>query len=185
MMSDNLIDLLPSERRRAIACDYFLRLGVIALLFSSVLVLVAALLLVPTYVFLAKNSGAKEVRLASVESVLSSFDDTALSARLSELKSNTGVLAALARAPSSSVIARSALAIPHPGIALSGFEYVQTTAARSGMLIISGVAATRDALRGYQLALERAPFARSASLPVSTYAKDSNIAFAITVTLAP
>ena len=110
----------------------------------------------------------------------------ALSVRLSALKSNVGALAALARAPSASAIARSALAIPRPGIALSGFEYAPRTAdARQGTLIVSGIAATRDALRNYQLALERAPFARSASLPVSTYAKDSNIAFAITVTLAP
>lgn len=185
MMSDNLIDLLPPERRRALARDYFLRLGIVALLFSSVLVLAAALLLVPTYVFLAKSSGAKEARLANTESALSSFDDTALSARLSALKSNTSALAALSLSPSASVIARSALAIPRPGIALSGFEYARTADARQGTLIISGIAATRDALRVYQLALERAPFARSASLPVSTYAKDSNIAFAITVTLAP
>lgn len=185
MTPDTLTDLLPPERRRALARDYFMRLGAVVAWFVTALVLVSALLLTPTYVFLAKSSGAKEARLANMESSLSSFDDAALSTRLSALKSNTGTLSALARAPSASAIARSALAISRPGIILSGFEYVPTTAARPGTLIVSGIAASRDALRGYQLLLERAPFARSASLPVSTYAKDSNIAFAITVTLAP
>lgn len=185
MTPDTLIDLLPLERRRALARDYFLRLGAVALLFAVALVLTAALLLVPTYVFLAKSSGAKQARLASMESTLSSFDDAALSARLSALKSNTSALAALARAPSASATARSTLAISRPGITLSGFEYVPTTGARPGTIIVSGIAATRDALRGYQLALERAPFVRSADLPVSTYAKDRNIPFTITVILTP
>lgn len=185
MTPDNFTDLLPPERHSALARGYFLRLGVVALLFATALVLSTALLLAPTYVFLAKSSGAKKARLTSMESSLSSFDDAALSSRLSVLKSNMGALAALARAPSASAIARAVLAIPRPGITLSGFEYAKAADARPGTLIVSGIAATRDALRGYQLALERAPFASSASLPVSTYAKDSNIAFAITVTLAP
>lgn len=185
MMPENLTDLLPFERHRALARDYYARLGVVVAWFVTALVLASALLLVPTYVFLAKNSGAKETRLANIESSLSSFNDTALFARLSALTSNTDTLATLARMPSASAIIRSALAISRPGITLSGFEYVTTEKTRSGTLIVSGIAATRDALRSYQLALEGAPFARSANLPVSTYAKDSNIAFTITVTLAP
>lgn len=180
-----LTDLLPPERRHALARDYVLRLCVVALVFATALVIAATILLAPTYVFLAKSFGAKEARLASMESSLSSFDDDALSARLSALKSNTSALIALAHEPSASAIARSVLAIPRPGIALSGFDYARTADARPGTFVVSGIATTRDALRTYQLALERAPFARSASMPVSTYAKDSNIAFAITVTLAP
>lgn len=185
MTPDTLINLLPLERRRSLARDYFLRLGVVALLFTTALVLAAAALLAPTYVFLVKSVGAKEARFAGMRSAISSSDDAALSVRLSALRSDAEALSALARAPSASAIVRAALAISRPGIALSGFEYSKATGARSGTFIVSGIAATRDALRGYQLALERAPFARSASLPVSTYAKDSNIAFAITVTLAP
>jgi len=48
-----------------------------------------------------------------------------------------------------------------------------------------GIAATRDALRNYQIALQNAAFARAADLPVSAYAKDSNISFNITITLKP
>lgn len=185
MIPDHLTDLLPLERRRALARDYYVRLGVVALLFTTALAFASAILLVPTYVFLAKNSGAKEARLANIESSLSSFDDTALSARLSALTGDMDALAALARTPSASAIIRSALAVSHPGATLSGFEYVPAEKTRSGTFAISGIAATRDALRSYQLALERAPFARSATVPVSTYAKDSNIAFTVTVTLAP
>lgn len=182
-MSDRLTDLLPPERRRAIRRDYSLRFGTVVTLFVTALVLVAAALLAPTYVFLAKSVAAKEARLASMRSALSSPDDTALSARLSALKSDAVALSAIA--PSASVIVRAALAVSRSGITLSGFEYVPVAEARPGTLSLSGTASTRDALRGYQLTLEHAPFARSASLPVSTYAKDKNIPFTITVTLAP
>lgn len=185
MTPDHLTDLLPLERRRALARDYYARLGVVAMLFTTALAFASAILLVPTYVFLAKNSGAKETHLANIESSFSSFDDTALSARLSALTSDTDALAALARTPSASAIVRLALAVSRPGVTLSGFEYVPAEKTGSGTFAISGIAATRDALRSYQLALQGAPFSRSANLPISTYAKDSNIAFTVTVTLAP
>lgn len=184
-MLDDLTDLLPPERRRARARDYFLRLGVVIVWFVTALVLVSALLLLPTYVFLAQSFRAKEARLANIESALASSDGTALSARLAALTSNTDALAALSRAPSASAIVRLALAVPHPGITFSGFAYAPADGTRPGTLALSGTAATRDALRKYQLVLQGAPFARSADLPVSTYAKDSNIGFTVTVTLAP
>jgi hypothetical protein len=184
-MHNDLTDLLPPERHHALARDYFLRLGVVTAWFATALILAAALLLLPTYVFLAKNSRTKEARLANIESALASSDGTALAARLAALTSNTDALAALAHASSTSATIRSALAIARPGIILSGFAYTPADEARPGTLAISGTAATRDALRKYQLVLQGAPFARSASLPVSTYANDSNIDFIVTVTLAP
>jgi hypothetical protein len=39
-------------------------------------------------------------------------------------------------------------------------------------------------LRSYQLALQGASFARAVDLPVSAYAKDADIAFTVTITLA-
>jgi len=53
------------------------------------------------------------------------------------------------------------------------------------ILSVSGTAANREALRTYQLALQGAPFTLTAALPVSAYAKDSDIAFTITITLSP
>jgi hypothetical protein len=89
---------------------------------------------------------------------------------------------------------RSALAIAHPGITLSGFVYTAATTGGTkqaktvrptpATLAITGVAKTRDALRNYQLALEDAPFALRADLPVSAYAEETDAPFTITITLA-
>ncbi len=184
-MHNELTNLLPLERQQALSRDYFLRLGVVIATLLTTLVIAAAVLLLSTYVFLVKASSVKEDRLAIIESTLSSADEKALSARLATLSDNVAILAMLADAPSASVIIRSALAISHPGITLSGFVYTPATDKKIGTLAISGSSTARDALRGYQLALQNAPFARSADLPISVYAKDTDIAFTITVTLAP
>jgi len=184
-MNNELTNLLPRERQRILSRDYILRIGVIVAVLATVLILSLAVLLIPTYVFLSGNASAKKVNLARIESSLSSADEVVLSERLTTLSENAAALAALSNAPSASATIRKILSVPRPGIILSGLSFIPSTGKSSGTVIISGSSATRDSLRSYQLALQGAPLATSAVLPVSAYAKDSNIAFTITVTLAP
>lgn len=184
-MHSDLIDLLPPERRNALAREYLVRFSVVGLLFVTLLTLAAAVLLLPTYVLLSESARAKEAHLATIESTFSSAAGATLSARLAKLSDNAAVLSALARAPSASATLRAALTIARPGILLSNLAYTPADGAVAGKLVLSGTAATREALRGYQLALSSAPFSAAANLPVSAYAKDSNISFSITVTLTP
>lgn len=184
-MDDKLTNLLPIERQQALFREYFLRLSVVFVALVTALTLVAAMLLLPTYLFLTQSAATKASRLSNIESVLASSDEKILSAHLASLSNNATVLLTLGEAPSTSAILRFALAIPRAGISLSGFAYVPAAGNIPGSLAISGTAQTREALRSYQLALESTPFAASADLPVSAYAKDTNIEFTITVTLTP
>lgn len=184
-MHSELTNLLPRERWHALRRDYFLRLGTAAALLASGLVFITAVLLFPTYVFLAASAHTKEARLATIDSTLSSVSEKTLSIRLAALASAASTLTALASTPSVSSLIRAVLAIARPGITLSGFIYAPAAGKNPGTLAISGMATTRDALRSYQIALQSASFARSADLPVSAYAKDSMIPFTITVTLSP
>ncbi len=183
-MRNELTNLLPVERRRTLAREYYLRLGVVIMCFVTALTLVSMVLLIPTYVLLVKNSAAKEAYLVSVEATISATSEVSLPVRLATLNSNAETLSALAHAPSVSAIIRSILAISRPGITLSNFSYTPA-GTKPGTIAISGTATTRDALRNYQLALSGMSSVRSADLPVSAYAKDSTIPFVITVTLAP
>lgn len=184
-MRNELTNLLPSLRQRQLVREYRFRFGVVAMLFFVMLILAAAVLLVPTYIFLGAIAHTKEIRLADMKSILSSSDEVALSSRLSTLSNDAATLISLSNKPSVSVALRSALAVSRPGIVLSSLSYMPVAGKAKNTLSLSGVAATRDALRNYQLALESAPFTSAADLPVSAYAKDTNIAFTITITLAP
>ena len=180
-----LTDLLPRARRAALTRDYYLRLGVVAAFVISAFAVAAGLLLLPTYVFLSQSESAKLVRLASVEATLASTGDSELSARLATLMADATTLAELAHAPSPSAVLREMLSIKRQGISLSGITYTGAAGKNVGTLAITGTAATRDALRNYQIALQASPFAAAVTLPVSAYAKDTDIAFTVTVTLKP
>lgn len=184
-MNRELTNLLPPERQRTLFREHVLRMCVVVVELIIALILISAILLFPTYVFLAKSYAIKESRLVSIESAISSADGTALSSRLSALSGDVEVLSKLGSVRSASEVTRIALAVPHPGVALSGLTYAPATGKNSGALTVSGTADSRDSLRDYQLALQSAPFSASAVLPVSAYAKDSDIAFTIVVTLAP
>lgn len=184
-MPDELTNLLPFPHRTKLVREYRFRLGVVATSLLVALVLTAGILLIPTYVFLVGNINAKEAHLARINQTLSSSEDTALSARLSALSADADVLISLANRQSLSQTVSSILGISRAGISLKGIAYTPPAGDTFGKVSLSGVAATRDALRGYQLTLQAAPFIRRAELPVSAYAKDTDIAFTIVLTLAP
>lgn len=184
-MHNELTNLLPAERQKTVARNYFLRFGVVAVWFVSALAFVAMLLLIPTYVLLINSVQVKQNYLSSANSSVSPAEVNSLSGRLATLNANVASLAALAKAPSVSALLQRVLAIPRPGITLSNFTYTPASPGKLATLVVSGTSATRDALRNYQLALQNAPFSQSAALPVSAYAKDSDIGFSITITLAP
>jgi Tfp pilus assembly protein PilN len=183
-MHKEMTNLLPSARQEQLVREYRFRFGVVTLSLCISLVIVAGTLLIPTYVFLQGSVLAKESRLATIKSTLTSANEIALSARLTALANDTATLVALSGRSSTSEILRSVLAVSRPGVTLSGFSYTAGIGKTGNTLALSGIAATRDALRSYQLALQSAPLARRAELPVSAYAKDTNIAFTITLTLA-
>jgi len=182
---DKLTNLLPLARQRALTRAYLLRVFVIAFVLVIVLTLSGAVLLIPTYVYVSGNERSKQSQLADLEPAVAPGDAASLSTRLAALSNNTAALVELSKTLSISSVLRALLSVARPGITLSEFAYTPSADRRSGTLTVSGSSATRDALRDYQLALEGAPWARAAALPVSAYAKDADIAFTITVTLAP
>jgi hypothetical protein len=183
-MPDNRTDLLPRERRKALAQNYKMRLAVVVLIFATILSLVTILLSIPAYVLLAGSAASKEAQLTKLNATASSSAAT-LPARLALLGHVSEELAASAKAPSASVLIRSVLAIGRSGIALSALSYTPAKDKSPGTLAVTGTAATRESLRAYQIALQGAPFALSADLPVSAFAKDNDILFTVNVTLHP
>lgn len=184
-MPSELTNLLPIERQEQLVREYRFRLGTVSLLIFSLLACVAGVLLIPTYMYLTATAHMKETQLAGLTSKLSSTNEVTIASRLVVLSSNAEALALLSQRPPVSSLVRTVLAISRPGILLIGFTHTAGTGKNSGILTLSGTAGTREALRNYQLALEKAPFARSADLPVSVYAKDANIPFTITLALRP
>lgn len=184
-MHNQTINLLPWDRQRAVRRDYGIRMLVVGIICTNALILSAAALLVPTYVLLAETIRTKQVKLASVESVSVATTESSISMRIDTLLAQMKALVALSKESAISDIFRNVLDVPHPDVSLSGFSFSEKNTKGDRSVSISGIAKTRDALRNYQRSLSESSFIRSANLPVSAYAKDSNIDFIINVQLAP
>ncbi len=180
-MNSELTNLLPFMRRTLLYRRYRVRRVVTVMISAAVLLVAFVLLLYPSHVRVAQGIETARAELAHAEEVLSSTEDQALPARLENLGENVAALISHDKDFASTEFMREVLALSREGVALMAFEY----AAYTNSLVLKGTARSRDALRAYQKTLQEVPLVVQADLPVSAYAQESNISFAITLILAP
>lgn len=181
-MDTELTNLLPLDRMRAFRREYFFRLLTVFVVGCGLLVFAWGFLLLPSYMYLSKTIAAKEATITALGNAFKNADQQAADTELSTLVHNAAYLNSLSKESSVSAALAAILALPRPGVKVTGFSFVPPKGSTAGTLSVSGVAASRDALRSYNLALEAVPGVTSADLPVSAYARESNITFTITLT---
>jgi hypothetical protein len=181
-MHHELTNLLPLQKKRAFKREYFLRLSVVGLLLLSAVSVFGGVLLMPSYLIFTQELRAKETRYAQLEATLQSAQERALGERLSRLSSDAKHLERLETYPSGSAAVRAVLLVPRPGISLTRISFVPGTAKTDSTMMLSGTASTRDTLRQYEGALAALPYVKSSELPISTYAKETELEFIITLT---
>jgi Tfp pilus assembly protein PilN len=181
-MFPELTHLLPNSRIRAFRRGYFLRVGALFCMILTTLVIVHGLMLLPSYLFAHAEVKRENAQLAGLNASLQTSEEKEVRTRLTQLSSNVTYLNTLSTTTAASAALRAVLAVPRTGITLSGFTFAPPTATQAGHMGITGMAATRDTLRAYALALGALPFVTNADLPISAYAKEDTIPFTITLT---
>jgi len=182
-MSGELTNLLSPDRVQSFRRSYFFRLGALGSVVLALLVIIHGIFLLPTHIFLTKKIAANEFELTGLSRSILSAGETSFEARLAVLSKSVERIELLgANEPVIKTLTKT-LDILHTGIVLTGLSFAAPTTKKGTTISLSGIAATRDTLRQYQIALSNAPFIASADLPVSTYAKDTKIPFTIVVTL--
>ncbi len=180
-MNKHRINLLPAQRVAALEQVTLVRFGVTVCVGIAIAALIGSLLLVPVRLMLHQAILEKEGELASLQTASTTSDRITIGERLDRLLKNVAAVKALSGSGSASTALRNVLEIPREGIVLTGLTY---TPSQPSTLIVTGVAATRDNLHDYQAALQRAAFVRASQLPVSSYAKNMQVPFTITLTLS-
>lgn len=182
-MSTELSNLLPAKQQRALRHHYFFRLATVTLLALAALVVAHGLLLLPTYLYSEDRSNYARAQLATLEGSLESAEEELVKARSAQFTKAVERLTQLDAHPVASAVIRAVLAVPRPGITLTGFTVTAPTAQNSyARMQVSGTAASRDDLRAYTSSLGTLPFVTTADLPISAYAKENAIPFTITLT---
>jgi hypothetical protein len=180
----HLINLLPKERIRAFRREYFVRLGALTLALLALIVIIHGVLLFPSYLALSGARAAKEGELSRATAELANSSGADVNARLASLKSNADYLSGLSDVPTGSAAVRAMLSAPRTGIRITALSFTPPSGKgeKDGKMTVSGVAATREALRAYNLALSSLPFVTSADLPINAYAEEADINFEVTLT---
>jgi Tfp pilus assembly protein PilN len=182
-MHNELTNLLPAGKIKEFHVRYFMRLGIVSVCMLAVLVGIHGVLLLPSHFFLTQQIMEEQQKLEVVSTESSSSEEKDFEERLSLLSKNAIQIKDLASSDSASDIFTRTLDIEHKNISILGFTYTAATGKTPGVVAIAGLAKTRDSLRQYQLALQSADFVAAADLPVSSYAKDFDISFTITLKL--
>lgn len=180
-MAPELTNLLPDARIRSLRQLYFLRLAVVGVLLLAAVTVVHAVLLLPSYLYLAGEVSEREASLASITARLEGSEEKEVGARVASLAEDSAYLARLATVPKVSAAVSAIIALPRPGIAIQGFSFSPVLEG-GAVMTLSGTAMTREALRAYEQSLASQSYIASADLPISAYAQESDIDFTITLT---
>jgi hypothetical protein len=176
-----MINLIPPKAKKTATKEYWVRiLSAWAFLLTAVAV-IAALLLLPTYVLIkaqlsaldhdALQQNGSEQDFKTAEAAVRQANATAKELALSEVAiSSHEVMQAISDAATHA-------------ITLNAF-HISRMDKTINSVQIQGVAASREALAQFKTDLERSPLFDTATVPISDLAQDANLPFAITVTMA-
>lgn len=177
-MTSECTNLLPEERVRAFRQLYFLRIAVVSLLLASGVIIVHGVLLLPTYLYLSGAVQERTLALASLSDTLAGSEEQEIQARVAALSEDAAYLARLAETPKASAAVSAVMALPRPGVTLTGFSFAPS-ASGGATMALTGQASTRETLRAYEDTLKAASFVKTVDLPISAYAKERDIGFTV------
>lgn len=183
MKQYELTNLLPRSAVRAVRRGYFVRLISIVIGLTIIALIVHGALLVPAYLYAHGEVVREQTELDRISASSSTAEQHSIQTHLNSVKGDIAYLGRLGSVPAASSALRAVVAVPHAGIKITGFTYTAPSGtSQSAQMAITGTANTRDQLRQYVQELGKLPYVTNADLPISAYAKDSNIPFTVTLT---
>ncbi len=174
-----MINLLPQKEKALITKEYHLRRLALYLEMVLALAVVAALLLLPSYVLsLYKKNAAEQ---SYVQPPMTNQEEN--KELLSRANKGKAALSALvpeqpAKMPVELVTLITSLKTEDNTITSIKYTFKPPQSFEG---VVTGIAANRQSLVAFKNALEAVPGLDKVELPVSNFAKDSNISFSLTI----
>ena len=176
------MNLLPDTRKQALVRLYLTRVGVVAALLLSAVFLVHATLALPSYLYLHQVIAERTQEVSDLGERLAGSKVREVSARVAALNASATYLSQTQSRATASGAIRAIGSVSHPGVRLTGFSFSQPVAITSApKMTLTGNAGSRETLRAYVSALGTLPYISKVDLPISAYAKETDINFTITL----
>lgn len=173
------MNLLPEARKKELSRMYHVRLAVVGTLLLSGVLGVHAVLTVPTAMYFFQEAKEHAVVLSGLGEQLAGSGEKEVSARVKALNDTGTQLIRTATSGTASGAVRSITSVPHPGVRINALAYTTGATDTTRQMKLTGTATSREALRAYAAALGAVPFITSVDLPISAYAKETDIEFSM------
>jgi len=178
-----MINLTPKEEKKKMAVDFYCRLAILLLLMGSFTALVALLAILPAYFMSSVKNSIAETKLETQkQSPLPALGEQSLT----EVKGINNQLSLVENAEKnkflvSERIVNAILLKKTPGIKITQIVY-QKNEAQGKKVSLTGIASSRESLLLFEQALEADSAFQNVDLPISSFVKESNLQFNLTLT---
>lgn len=175
------MNLLPEMRKDSLGRMYLMRLVVVAVLILFGVLLIQLVGMVPAYVHVQQQRSVYEAELAGLGEKLAGLEEKGIQERVSTLEARALGLQESAQGSTASSIFRALAAVPHAGIKIERLSFTRGKGEVAPNMTIAGVAASRSTLSAYASALTLLPYVSNVDLPISAFAKETEIPFSMTL----
>ncbi|OHA32617.1 MAG: hypothetical protein A3A22_00390 [Candidatus Taylorbacteria bacterium RIFCSPLOWO2_01_FULL_45_34b] len=174
-----MFSLLPSEEKKKIRREYFLRLGIVFLCFSFFSILLASFLIIPLYMLTHGMRKALTQEAAILENSPNLKEAEVIKKTLRESKDKIAVLSSESEQREvGGLVAASLQKRKGLAITITTFNYSREGNAL-GIITLEGQSSNRDDLLAFKKRFEQDPLWTSVELPVSNFARDKEISFSL------
>ncbi len=175
-----MANLLPQKERGRFELEYRLRLLIVSLLFLMVTFTVGVIFLLPSY-FISKSKEESIMRQSDLLKKTITLREGDISVKsLLSTKQKINQLILIQKHTPQIEIMRAIIRNINSGVTVNAFYYIREKDTE-GEIKITGKANSRTKLLSFSNRLKKEGIFKRVDLPVSNLAKDSNIAFSITL----
>ena len=179
-MNEELTNLLPPDRKKQLRSEYLGRLCTLAVVTLSFLLVATVLLRGPLLVYVFQKKLTSERELTALTIQLNDSGNTEASGRLKILNDNLSYLSRQSTTTTGTEVLTSVTSAPHQGIYITGISYSAGAKGMGAKVVLTGKASTRQSLQAYTDTLVELLHI-SVDLPISAYAKETDIPFTMTL----
>ena len=175
-----MIHLERKLLQKKITREYLARLGTVATLFLTALIVIHGVFLLPTYLFYGVRIQELRDEEMRLDDTLALAEESALEKRLLYIGVQTNFLKTAKNIPVLTDAYREISSVRTEQISITGFTYEPSRGEVQGTMRIQGVAGTREALYQFVRELESRPSINQAAFPIGNLARERDIPFTIT-----
>lgn len=173
-----MFNLLPKTEKEAIRREYRVRLVIVILWMLFATVIIAATLLIPSYFLSSQKEKAAAERFETLSANVRKENAAAIDSILSDAQSRLSLLSHTSPKVFFHDALAQSVAVKGSKISVEEISFTEGEG-EAWKFVMRGRAGDRSALLSYAKALERTGIFKKVDVPISDFAKDTDIAFSV------